>query len=229
MEDLCPEDGLKEAARFTIGEEFANALSHGAGALLSLAALAWLLVASARTGSVWHVVSFGIFGASLLLLYLSSTLNHGLPPGRGKEFFHNFDQVAIYVLIAGTYTPFALTALHGPVGWGLFTAEWALALVGIGRKFFRPNRFESGVDRSTILSFVAMGWLVLFTLKPLVERASLGALLWLFAGGAFYTGGILFFKMERLRYHHLIWHLFVMAGSACHFIAVYRYLLPVKV
>ncbi len=218
---------MTRSSRFTVGEERANALSHGAGALLSLAGLVWLLVAAGRTGSVWHLVSFAIFGASLFLLYLSSTLNHGLPPGRAKEFFHNFDQVAIYLLIAGTYTPFALIALHGQVGWGLFIAEWLLAVVGIGRKLLRPNRFEFGVDRSTIASFVIMGWLVLFTLKPLVERASTGALVWLFAGGAFYTGGILFFKMERLRYHHLIWHLFVLGGSACHFVAVYRYLLPI--
>ncbi len=215
-------------SRFTRNEEHANAVSHGVGALLSLAGLVFLLH-GAGTRSGWHVASSLIFGLSLFLLYLSSTLNHGLPPGRAKEFFHNFDQVAIYVLIAGTYTPFALIPLHGPVGWGLFAAEWTLAAVGIARKFLRPNPFESGVDRATILSFVVMGWLVLLTLKPLAVHAGLGALVWLFAGGAFYTGGILFFKMERMHYHHLVWHLFVLGGSACHFVAVYRYVLPIDV
>jgi len=220
---------VERTTRFTIGEELANAISHGVGALLGLLGLIWLVKEGARAGSTWHVASFAVFGASLTLLYLSSALNHGLPGGKAKEFFHNFDQVAIYLLIAGTYTPFALIALNGPVGWALFATEWGLALVGIGRKLLRPNRFESGVGLFTIGSFVLMGWLGVFIVKPLIERAGMGVIGWLAGGGFFYTGGIVFFKMERLKYHHLIWHLFVLGGSACHFVAIYRYLLPIEV
>ncbi len=220
---------MERTTRFTPREELANAISHGTGAFLGLVGLVWLVIAGIRAGSAWHVASFVIFGTSLLVLYLSSTLNHGLPPSRAKEFFHNFDQVAIYLLIAGTYTPFALIALNGWAGWALFAAEWTLAAVGIARKLLKPNQFEAGVSLATIVSFVVMGWLGVFIVKPLIERVGMGALLWLLAGGAFYTGGIVFFKMERMRYHHLVWHIFVLAASACHFVAIYRYLLPLEV
>ena len=220
---------MKLNPRFTRAEELANAISHLTGALMGVAGLVLMVVFSAIHGSGWHVVSSSIFGFTIVLLYLSSTLNHWLPPGRSKNFFFNFDQVAIFLLIAGTYTPFALVALNGALGWTIFGIEWGLAITGILVKILKPNKFEAGVNVFFILVYILMGWLVLIAIVPVIRVLPLMGLIWLFLGGLLYTFGTLIYKLSKFRFHHLIWHLFVIAGTISHFFAVYFYVLPLKV
>jgi len=220
---------MTNTRRFTPGEELANTLSHGAGMIFGIVALIFLIITSASRGSVIHVVSFTLFGSTMVLLFISSVLNHSFRPGtRAKDFFHNFDQIAIFAYIAGTYTPLALTVIRGPWGWTMFGIEWGLALAGIFLKIFIPNKFEKGVNLFYIVSYVVMGWLLLFFLIPLVHNMSPVGMIFIFIGGACYTVGILFFKLKKLLYSHLIWHLFVLAGSVMHWIAIMFYILPVK-
>lgn len=208
--------------RFTKGEEISNAISHGMGWVFSIVATVLMVVFAVRNGGTVHVVSASIFGASMINLYMSSTMNHSLKIGtKAKDFFHNYDQVAIYLLIAGTYTPIALVALHGDWGWTMFGLQWGLALVGIIAKLFMPNRFEKGVNIITVGSFVLMGWMLLFFLFPLVDHLSTAGLWLLLAGGFSYTFGVIFFKLEgKMPYAHLVWHLMVIAGTVCHWCVV---------
>lgn len=217
---------MHSSKRFTKKEELANALSHGFGAIFGLTALVLMVIFASLKGTSWHVVSLSIYGSTLFILFLSSTLNHSLKPGKTKDFFHNFDQIAIYLLIAGTYTPLALVGLRGDWGWTLFGIEWGLALTGIIIKSFLPNKFEKGVNYFTILSFILMGWLMLVFILPVFRQLPTGAIILIFAGGLFFSIGTVFFKMEKVKYHHLIWHLFVISGSILHFIAIFRYLIP---
>jgi len=216
-----------ENDRFTKGEELANAISHLTGALLSVAALIIMLVYADRNGNAWHVTSVAVFGAALILLYLSSSMNHILRPGKLKDFFFNFDQVAIFILIAGTYTPVSLIVLKGTIlGWVIFGIEWSLALTGIILKIRKPARFESGVNLFYIISYIIMGWLILIAIVPVIHNLPVMGWLWIFIGGICYSLGIVFFKIARFRYHHLIWHLLVIAGSLSHFFAVFFYMIP---
>ena len=202
----------------TTGEEIANSISHGVGSLLAITATPVLIISAAQHNAA-SVVGASIFGATLINLYLSSTLYHALTPKRAKRVFNVLDHAAIYLLIAGTYTPFTLGVLSGPWGWTLFGMVWGCALGGVLLK--SVGRLWKGT-LSTVL-YVAMGWLVVVALKPLWELMPAWGLVWLLGGGLCYTAGVAFFVMERIRYSHLVWHLFVIAGSACHVVAVFRY------
>lgn len=204
--------------RFSRGEEISNAISHGMGWVFSIVATVLMVVSAARGRNTVAVVSAAIFGASMINLYMSSTMNHSLKFGtKAKDFFHNYDQIAIYLLIAGSYTPIALVALHGDWGWTMFGLQWGLALVGIIAKLFVPNKFEKGVNILTVSSFILMGWMLLFFLIPLFNNINPTGIWLLFAGGMSYTLGVIFFKLEgKLPYAHLIWHLMVIGGTVCH-------------
>jgi hemolysin III len=203
-------------------EEVANSLVHGLGAALAVAGLAVLVARSALHGDAWRVVSFSIYGASLVLLYLFSTLYHALPWPRAKAVFHRLDHAAIFLLIAGTYTPLALVTLKGAWGWSLFGVEWGLAAIGIAIKTWLFGRFR----RVGVAVYVGMGWAAIVAIEPLVNAVPVGGLLWILAGGLAYTGGIAFYVWKTLPYHHAVWHLFVLAGSVCHWIGMLLYVLP---
>ena len=205
--------------RLSLGEEIANSVTHGVAALASVAALPILLVVAISRRDPWQVVGGAIFGATLVMLYLASTLYHALPHPRAKRVFRVLDHSAIYLLIAGTYTPFALGALRGPWGWALLGAVWTLAALGITAKATLGFRFP----RLSTAVYVAMGWLALIAVQPLLAHVGVAGLMWLLAGGLCYTAGVVFFAWERLRYGHMVWHLFVAAGSVCHFFAVLWY------
>jgi len=215
-----------ETSRFTRGEEIANSVSHGLGAIFGLTALILMLVFALLKGDTYHIVSMAIYGSTLFILFLSSTLNHSLKPGKAKDFFHNFDQIAIYLLIAGTYTPLALVGIKNDWGWLMFGIQWGLALAGIIAKSFIPNKFEKGVNYFTMISFILMGWMLLFFLLPIFRQVPGPAILLIFIGGGFYTLGTIFFKLEKMKYSHLVWHIFVLGGSVMHFIAIFTYFIP---
>jgi hemolysin III len=201
-------------------EEIANAITHGIGALLAIAALVLLIVFAAINGTVWHMVSFSIFGATLVLLYFASTLYHSLTHVRAKNLFHKFDHIAIYLLIARTYTPFCLTALRGWIGWTVFGIVWGCALIGATVKAISVRQ---RVRLSTIL-YVLMGWTIIIAIKPLYNAISLQSFLFLMGGGVSYTLGTIFFLRDQVKYNHSVWHLFVLGGSVLHFFAVIKLL-----
>jgi len=215
--------------RFTSKEELANAISHTIGAGLSFVALILMITFSGKNGTTLHMACSVVFGSALLLLYLSSSFNHWMPVNRTKEIFFTTDQIAIYLLIAGTYTPVSLIALTGVQGRIWLGIEWGLAFVGIVLKLFKPVKFEKSVNLFIILSYLIMGWLVVTDIPSVMQRIGVHGLIWLLAGGFFYTFGILFFKAKKIKYHHLVWHLFVITGSFCHFMTVYFYILPLPV
>jgi len=188
---------------------------------LSIAALAVLVVMSSTKGDVWRIVSFSIYGSTLVLLYLSSTFYHSFQNPGVKRLFRYFDHSAIYLLIAGSYTPFTLVTLRGPLGWALFGIIWGLAILGILMTIFRPG--GSRVIASLI--YIGMGWMAVIAIKPLVTAIRFGGMVWLVAGGLSYTLGVIFYVWKKLPYNHAIWHLFVLGGSVCHFFAVLFYVL----
>jgi hemolysin III len=201
---------------YTRGEELANSLTHGLGLGLSIAGLSVLVTFAATWGDGWRVTGCAIFGASLVLLYGASTFYHALRVSRIKRCLRVLDHAAIFVLIAGTYTPFLLANLRGPWGWSLFGVVWTLAVAGMMLKLFFTGRYRMF---STLL-YLFMGWLILIAFKPLVEAVPLGSLAMLLAGGLAYSVGTVFYLWHRLPYHHAIWHVFVLTGSVCHFFAV---------
>ena len=204
----------------TLGEEIANTISHGLGAAGALAAAPILIIAAARQGDAAFIAGAAVFAASMCLLYLASTIYHALPENRAKRLFNVLDHSAIYLLIAGTYTPFALGALRGPWGWTLFGIVWGLAVIGILQEI-KP-RSEARI--LSIVIYAVMGWIVLVAVKPLLHSLGSAGFAWLAAGGVFYTVGIIFFAFDsRFRHWHGIWHLFVIAGSLMHFVAVSFY------
>lgn len=200
-----------------VREELASALTHGVGATAALAGGAVLITLAALHGDAWQLGAAIVFGVALLLLYLASTLYHSIHHPVVKGRLKVFDHCAIYVLIAGTYTPFTLIGLRGPVGWWLFGTIWALALAGVVFKLFYTGRFKM---LSTVI-YVAMGWLILVAARPLFAALDAWTLAWLIAGGLSYTLGTVFYHRPSLRYSHAIWHLFVLGGSVCHYIAVF--------
>jgi hemolysin III len=205
-----------------IKEESINALTHGLGAVLSLAGLVVLVVMAGRYGDAWHIVSCTIYGVTMVLLFSSSTLYHSFRSERVKHIFRIIDHASIYLLIAGTYTPFVLVSLRGGWGWSLFGVVWGLALAGIVFQIFFVSRFRL----LQTLIYLAMGWLAVIAIKPLLTSVPLPGLIWLLAGGLSYTVGALFYLWKKLHYHHAVWHLFVLAGSVCHYFAILFYVLP---
>ncbi|WP_059103993.1 PAQR family membrane homeostasis protein TrhA [Shouchella shacheensis] len=216
---------MAETHTFTKTEELANAITHGIGALLSIAALTLLIVYSSLYGSAWHVVSFTIYGVTMLFLYFSSTMVHSLPPGKAKDFFEILDHSAIYLFIAGTYTPILFILVGGSLGWTLFGIVWGVATVGVIFKIFFVKKF---LVLSTVF-YLLMGWLALFAMGPIVEALPRAGLTFLVVGGLFYTVGTVFYVWRGFRFHHAIWHLFVIAGSVFHFLLVLYFILPVAV
>lgn len=211
--------------KYSRGHELANSITHGVGIALSVAGLAVLVVLAALKGTVWHVVSFSIYGATLVLLFTASTLYHSFRSPRVKRVFRVIDHSSIYLLIAGSYTPFSLVCLRGPWGWSLFGCAWGAALAGIVIKAFFTGRFRIV---STVI-YVVLGWMAVIALKPLLGVLPLAGFVWLLVGGLVYTSGILFYAWKRLPYHHAIWHLFVLAAGICQYIAVLVYVLPTRI
>ncbi|RDZ29447.1 PAQR family membrane homeostasis protein TrhA [Lysobacter silvisoli] len=209
-------------AAASVREEIANALTHGLGATAALAGGAVLITLAALFGDGWQLAGAIVFGLCLLLLYVASTLYHAIQHPVAKARLKVFDHCAIYLLIAGTYTPFTLIGLRGPWGWGLFAAIWALAFAGIVFKLFYTGRFKL---LSTAI-YIAMGWLVLVAIKPLIGALDAWTLSWLLAGGACYTLGTVFYHRPSLPYSHAIWHMFVLGGSICHYISVMAQVIP---
>lgn len=202
-------------------EELFNVLSHFLGFILSIAATVLLITFAAVYGNVWQIISFSIFGATLITLYLASTLYHAARKKNLRRKLNILDHAAIYLLIAGTYTPYCLVALHGAIGWVLLGVTWGLALIGIILKLFYTGRFNI---LSTV-GYVAMGWVAVLAAKPLYENLESGALLYLILGGMCYTIGAVFYAIERIPYNHAIFHIWVLAGSILHFVSIFFYLL----
>ncbi|MFD2657584.1 PAQR family membrane homeostasis protein TrhA [Gracilibacillus thailandensis] len=209
---------------FSVREEIANSVTHGIGMALSIAGLVILIVYSSLYGTVWHIVSFTLFGVTMVLLYTSSTLLHSLRKGKAKNVFEILDHSSIYFFIAGSYTPFLLVVVRGWEGWTLFGVIWGLAIGGTIFKAFFVKKF---LYFSTIL-YVLMGWLIVFAWQPLVENMHPNGLKLLVIGGVLYTVGAVFYVWRGFNYHHALWHLFVLAGSIAHFFAVLLYVLPIQ-
>jgi hemolysin III len=214
----------KKTTYYDPKEEKLNVLSHGIGLILSVIALVLLVVFASLEGGLWHIVSFSIYGASLIVLYSASTLYHYVQNPKLRYRLNIFDHASIYILIAGTYTPFTLVVLDGWVGWTIFGVSWGLALIGVILKLFFIGRF----DKISTIAYVLMGWLIVFAIKPLVHNLPIEGLLWLLAGGVFYTIGAVLYSIKRIKYNHAIFHIFVLLGSFSHFIAVFFYVLPIK-
>jgi len=207
------------APRYSRREEAANSLTHGLGALLAIAGLAILVVSASRHGSARAVVGCVVFGATLVILYVTSTLYHAVPHSRAKPMLRILDHSAIFLLIAGTYTPFTLVSLRGPWGWSLFGVVWGIAVAGIALRLTLGRKPTA----LFVALYLAMGWCVVVAVKPLLAAVAPGGIVLLAAGGLAYSGGVAFYLWRRLPYHHAIWHAFVLAGSAFHYAAVLRY------
>mgnify|MGYP001023508338 CR=1 FL=1 len=210
------------ASQYTLGEEIAHCITHGAGALLAIAGLAVLVAFASLHGNAWHIVSVSLYGATLVLLFTSSTLYHGITAPRAKVVLRHLDHAAIFLLIAGTYTPFALVNLRGPWGWTIFAVIWTLAVGGV----LMQTRLIRRAKWVNALLYVLMGWLVIVAIKPLAAAVETGGLVLLVAGGLAYTLGTAFYVWKRLKFHHAIWHGFVLLGSALHFFAVLFFVIP---
>ena len=218
-------EGLKSAStkqRYPRSEELASSVTHGVGAVLSLAGLMALVIYASRYGSAKHIVGCAVFGAALVFLYTASTLYHSVRSARLKHILRVIDHSCIYLLIAGTYTPFTLVTLEGPVGWSLFCIVWGLAAAGIVFQIFFVHRFKL----LATLAYIGMGWLVIFAIKPLINAMPAGGLLLVTAGGLAYTLGAVFYLLKKMPFNHAVWHVFVLAGSTFHYFAVMRYVVP---
>jgi hemolysin III len=213
---------------FHLGDILANTITHGIGAGLAIAGGAYLIVASTR-GTAWHIVSCSIFVATLILVYVCSTLYHSLVRTRARHVFQILDHSSIYLLIAGTYTPFTLLSLRGPLGWWVFGVEWGLALAGVLSKSIAMERFKQGpLAILSALVYLLQGWLAVFVIGPFFHAVGWHCIAWMGAGGLAYTLGIVFFALDSRRYFHAAWHIFVLAGSIAHYFAILFYVLPPK-
>lgn len=208
----------KQIKFYSLGEEIANAVTHGVGALLAVTALVLMV---ARANDTWSLVAGIVYGASLILLYTASTLYHSFPRPRAKAIMQKLDHTAIYLLIAGTYTPFALVTLRGPWGWTIFGLVWGLAAAGIVFELAFRHRWH----RLSLLFYIGLGWLAVVAAKPLYDGLPGAALVLLLAGGLFYSGGAIFYANKKLLWNHAVWHVFVLAGSTAHFLCIYRYVM----
>lgn len=206
----------------SLAEELANSLTHGLGLFLSIAGLVILLIKAVNEGTAWHTVSVSLYGASLVVLYLISTIYHCLPQSRAKDVFNILDHCSIYVMIAGCYAPFTLVTLRGGWGWSIMGVAWAMMVLGIVLKVFWFSRTET----LGLILYLSMGWLIVVALVPLVQALPLVGFCLLLAGGISFSTGVFFFRADRMRFNHSIWHLFVLAGTACHFLCVFFFVLP---
>ncbi len=213
--------GRQELGGYSLGEEIAHSLTHGVGLALGIVAQVLLIVAAVRSGSAMGLVAATIYGSTLVLLYAASTLYHALPKGRAKHVFSILDHSGIFLLIAGTYTPITLVTLRGPLGWSLFGAIWGCAILGIVIEAVWQGR----VRRPQLALYLIMGWAAVAAIKPLIGNLERGGLVLLFGGGLAYTAGVVFYAWRGFRYHHAVWHVFVLAGSALHVFAVLFYVL----
>lgn len=203
-------------------EEKINIISHAIGFILSIVALVLLVTHAILLGDVWQIVSFSIFGASLIILYAASTFYHSAKKSELRNRLKIMDHASIYVLIAGTYTPFTLVTLKGTIGWVLFGISWGLAVTGIILKLFFTGKY----DLISTIMYVLIGWVIVFAIKPLIYNLTLEGLLWLFAGGISYTIGAIIYSIKKIKFNHAIFHMFVLFGSFCHFMSVFFYVLP---
>lgn len=208
--------------RYSLVEEKMNVVSHAAGLVLSIVALVFLIARAIEYGDAWYIVSFSIFGFSLILLYTASTFYHCTQSPTLRTRLNIIDHASIYVLIAGTYTPFTLVTLNGSTGWVIFGISWGLAISGLILKLFFTGKYN--VISTTM--YVFMGWIIIFAIKPLIHHLPLKGLLWLFAGGISYTMGAILYSIDKIKFNHAIFHLLVLNGSFCHFVSVYFYVLP---
>jgi len=206
----------------SLGEEIANSITHGTGVGLSIAALVILVVFAAKRSDAWKVVSYSIYGATLIMLYLASTLYHAFPQPKVKRFFRILDHSSIFLLIAGTYTPVTIGHMRGGWGWTLFGIIWGLTIIGINLKIFAMSKLKY----LSSLIYILMGWMVLIAIKPLISNTPYSFLIWISIGGVAYTLGVIFYAWKKLPYHHSIWHLFVLGGSVCHFFAMLQLMKP---
>lgn len=211
-------------SEYSCAEEIANSITHGFGVLLSIGGLAVLVGFASVYGNAWHITACSIFGVTLILSYASSTLYHSIPQPQAKRILKVIDHAAIYLLIAGTYTPFALVNLRGPWGWSLFGTIWGLAIVGVILKTTMLGKI-SGISTAI---YLVMGWIVVIAIKPMLGAVEVGGLVLLLLGGLAYTAGVVFYAWKTLPYNHAIWHLFVMAGSICHFFSILFYVIPLR-
>jgi len=211
-------------SQYTLAEEIVHAVSHGAGVILSIAGLSWMLYLSIAASDPWRIVASCVYGASLISLFLASTLYHALHASPRRHLFKLLDHCAIYLLIAGTYTPFLLVAMRSDTGWWLFGAIWSLATAGILTKLWFRHRYP----RWSLFSYLLMGWLMVIAAPQVADAIGSNGMAWLIAGGVSYTVGAAFYMAKRLTYSHAIWHFFVLAGGVCHFLAVVWYVLPVR-
>jgi hemolysin III len=210
---------VKEPTIYPPLEEKINVLSHAIGLFFSVVALVLLVVKASYNGSVWHVVSFSIFGSSLILLYAASTFYHSAKKPILRKRLNIFDHASIYILIAGTYTPFALVTLNGTIGWVIFGITWGIALTGVILKLYFTGKY----DRISTIAYVLMGWIIVFAINPLLNNLSPEGIGWLLAGGVAYTIGAILYSIKKIKFNHAIFHLFVLIGSFCHFITIYFY------
>jgi len=210
------------AREYPYWEEFVNIVSHGIGFLLSIAALSLMVVYASLDGNAWHIVGVSIFGASLVVLYLASTLFHWSVRPNIRKYLNVLDHAAIYVLIAGTYTPFLLVTLNGAWGWTMFGIIWGLAIAGVVFKMFFTGKY----DKLSLVIYVLMGWLILIAIVPLLQNLSTMGLIWLLIGGVSYSIGAVFYLLNRLPFNHAIFHFWVLGGSICHFFAVFWHVIP---
>ncbi len=215
----------KKAVAYSLGEEIFNAVTHGVGVALGVLGLVLLIVKAVSYGTVIHLVSVSIFGVSMIILYLASTLYHSIVPEKAKKVLKVIDHSSIFLLIAGTYTPFTLITLRGPWGWSIFGAVWALALLGITLEILPVKKSRA----FSLVLYLLMGWIVIVAIVPLVHALPRGGLYWLVTGGLAYSLGVIFYVMKQYRYTHGVWHLFVLVGTIAHFFAIYVYVLPVRV
>jgi len=213
---------IEERKYYSPIEEKINIISHAVGFILSIVALVLLVRHATLHGDVWHIVSFSIFGASLILLYAASTFYHSARKSEVRNRLKIIDHASIYALIAGTYTPFTLVTLKGTIGWVIFGASWGLALTGIILKLFFTGKY----DLISTIMYVFMGWIIVFAIKPLINNLPLEGLLWLIAGGVSYTIGAILYSIKKIKFNHAIFHMFVLIGSFCHFMSVFFYVLP---
>jgi len=211
-----------QAKHYSVEEERINIISHAVGLLLSIFALPLLVVRASQHGGILALVSFGIFGTSLIILYTASTFYHRTKNPRLRNRLRVFDHASIYVLIAGTYTPFSLITLNGPTGWAIFSASWGMAFSGIVLKLFFTGKY----NLASTLMYVLMGWIIIFAIKPLMDNLTSSGLIWLFVGGMAYTIGAALYSIKKIKFNHAVFHIFVLIGSFSHFVSVYFYLLP---